>query len=70
MAFERMRWGGDFKSNSQFYSLYEGLVPLFGTDDLGIITQPIYEKQKALFGETSYKLTSQLKGTVGRRAKK
>jgi iron complex outermembrane recepter protein len=57
----------DFKSNSQFYSLYAGFAPLFGTDDLGIITQPIYVKQKAVFGEASYNLTSQLKATAGLR---
>ena len=57
----------DFKSNAQFYSLYAGFAPLFGTDDLGIITQPIYVKQKALFGESSYKITPQLKATVGLR---
>ncbi len=57
----------DFKSNSQFYSLYAGFAPLFGTDDLGIITQPIYLKQHAVFGEASYRLTSRLKATVGLR---
>lgn len=57
----------DFKSNTQFFSLYEGFLPLFGTDDLGIISQPIYTKQKAVFGEGSYQLTHSLKASVGLR---
>ena len=44
-----------------------GFVPVFGSDDLftGLVATNI--KQKAIFGEASYKLTSSLTATVGLR---
>jgi iron complex outermembrane receptor protein len=57
----------DFNSNSQFNSIYPGIEPMFGTDILSVIGQPISITQKAAFGEVSYQITSQLKATAGLR---
>jgi iron complex outermembrane recepter protein len=57
----------DFKSDSQFHSIYDGFGPLFGTNILSVIDQPITITQKAAFGEASYKLTPKLKLTAGLR---
>jgi outer membrane receptor protein involved in Fe transport len=68
----RFQWLGgaffsDFNSNTTSLSNYAGLQPIFGTTDLISVGEPIHIEQKALFGETSYKLTDQLKGTLGLR---
>jgi iron complex outermembrane receptor protein len=57
----------DFKSNSEFHSIYEGFGPAFGTNILSVIDQPITITQKAAFGEASYAITPRLKATVGLR---
>ncbi|MGB6356438.1 MAG: TonB-dependent receptor [Steroidobacteraceae bacterium] len=57
----------DFNSNTTSLSNYAGLGPVFGTTDLISVGEPIHIEQKALFGEASYKLTDQLKGTLGMR---
>jgi outer membrane receptor protein involved in Fe transport len=56
-----------FNSSSNFYSVYPGFTPQFGTDILSIIEQPISITQKAVFGEASYAITPQLKATAGLR---
>jgi len=68
----RFQWLGgiffsDFNSNTTSLSDYAGLGPVFGTTDLISIGEPIRITQRALFGETSYKLTDQLKATLGLR---
>jgi iron complex outermembrane receptor protein len=68
----RFQWLGgaffsDFNSNTTSLSNYAGLEPVFGTTDLISVGEPIHIEQKALFGEASYKLTDQLKGTLGLR---
>jgi iron complex outermembrane recepter protein len=56
-----------FDSNTTSLSNYAGLEPIFGTADLISVGEPITIIQRALFGEASYKLTDQLKGTLGLR---
>jgi iron complex outermembrane receptor protein len=56
-----------FNSNTTSLSNYAGLEPLFGTTDLISVGEPIEITQRALFGEVSYKLTEQFKGTLGMR---
>lgn len=68
----RFQWLGGFfyskfNSNTTSTSVYEGLEPFFGTTNLINIGEPIEITQRALFGETSYKLTDQLKATLGLR---
>ena len=68
----RFQWIGglffsDFNSNTTSLSNYAGLEPVFGTTNLISIGEPINITQRALFGETSYKLTDQLKATLGLR---
>ena len=68
----RFQWIGglffsNFNSNTTSLSNYAGLEPLFGTSDLISVGEPINITQRALFGETSYKLTDQLKATLGLR---
>jgi len=68
----RFQWLGgvffsDFKSNTTSLSDYAGLESFFGTSDLISVGEPIEITQRALFGETSYKLTDQLKATLGLR---
>jgi outer membrane receptor protein involved in Fe transport len=68
----RFEWIGglffsDFDSNTTSLSNYAGLEPIFGTTDLISVGEPIHITQRALFGETSYKFTDQLKGTLGLR---
>src|ERR1700691_241744 len=68
----RFQWLGgvffsDFNSNTTSLSNYAGLQPIFGTTDLISIGEPINVTQRALFGETSYKVTDQLKATLGLR---
>jgi iron complex outermembrane recepter protein len=57
----------NFNSNTTSLSDYAGLEPVFGTTDLISVGEPIRIIQRALFGEASYKLTDQLKGTLGLR---
>ena len=57
----------NFESNTKSYSIYQGFANIFGTNDLVDVSQPINIKQKAVFGEVSYQITSQLKATVGLR---
>lgn len=57
----------NFHSDTGFYSLYPGIVGLFGTDVLSVIDQPISIRQKAVFANASYKITPRLKATVGLR---
>jgi iron complex outermembrane receptor protein len=68
----RFQWLGgvffsDFNSNTTSLSNYAGLQPIFGTTDLISIGEPINVTQRALFGETSYKVIDQLKATLGLR---
>jgi iron complex outermembrane recepter protein len=68
----RFQWIGglffsDFNSNTTSLSNYAGLEPIFGTSDLISVGEPINVTQRALFGETSYKLTDRLKATLGLR---
>ena len=68
----RFQWLGgvffsDFNSNTTSLSNYAGLEPIFGTTDLISVGEPINITQRALFGEASYKLTDQLKATLGLR---
>jgi iron complex outermembrane recepter protein len=68
----RFQWLGgvffsDFNSNTTSLSNYAGLEPIFGTTDLISIGEPINVTQRALFGETSYKVTDPLKATLGLR---
>jgi iron complex outermembrane recepter protein len=57
----------DFNSNTTSSSNYPGLLPIFGTTDLISVGEPINVTQRAVFGEASYKLTDQLKATLGLR---
>jgi outer membrane receptor protein involved in Fe transport len=68
----RFQWLGGlffshFVSNTTSLSDYAGLLPLFGTTDLISVGEPIEITQRALFGEASYKVTDQLKATLGLR---
>jgi iron complex outermembrane recepter protein len=56
-----------FNSNTTSLSKYLGLQNFFGTTDLISVGEPIEITQRALFGEASYKLTDQLKATLGLR---
>jgi iron complex outermembrane recepter protein len=56
-----------FNSNTTSLSNYAGLENYFGTTDLIAVGEPIEITQRALFGELSYLLTDQLKGTLGLR---
>jgi iron complex outermembrane receptor protein len=56
-----------FDSNTTSLSNYAGLEPFVGTTDLIAVGEPITIIQRALFGEASYKLTDQLKATLGLR---
>jgi iron complex outermembrane recepter protein len=56
-----------FDSNTTSLSNYAGLEPALGTTDLIAVGEPITIIQRALFGEASYKLTDQLKATLGLR---
>jgi len=56
-----------FNSNTTSLSNYLGLQNFFGTTDLISVGEPIEITQRALFGEASYKLTDQLKATLGLR---
>ena len=55
----------DFHSNTTSFIIYPGFGPLFGTTNLINNTTPLTITQRALFGEASYKITDQLKGTLG-----
>jgi len=57
----------DFHATSQVFSFYEGLVPLFGTDNLANNLRNLSVKQYAAFGEASYRLADRITGTVGLR---
>jgi len=68
----RLKWligifYSDLESDSDSRSDVSGLVPLAGTANLYTRTEPYSIKQAALFGETSYQFTPQLKATVGLR---
>jgi iron complex outermembrane recepter protein len=68
----RFEWLGGlfyshFRSNTQSQSFYAGFANLFGTDDLINAGEPLEITQRALFGEVSYKVTDQLKATLGLR---
>jgi iron complex outermembrane recepter protein len=68
----RFQWLGGlffsrFTSNTTSLSDYAGLENFFGTTDLISVGEPIEITQRALFGEASYKLTDQLKATLGLR---
>jgi iron complex outermembrane recepter protein len=56
-----------FVSNTTSLSDYAGLEAPFGTTDLIAVGEPIEITQRALFGEASYKVTDQLKATLGLR---
>jgi iron complex outermembrane receptor protein len=57
----------NFNSNTTSSSDYAGLLPIFGTTDLISVGEPINVTQRAVFGEASYKVTDQLKATLGLR---
>jgi iron complex outermembrane recepter protein len=68
----RFEWLGGlffshFVSNTTSLSDYAGLQSLVGTTDLIAVGEPIEITQRALFGEASYKVTDQLKATLGLR---
>jgi iron complex outermembrane recepter protein len=68
----RFQWLGgfffsDYHSNTTSLSDYAGLAPIFGTSNLIAVGEPIRITQRALFGEASYKVTDQLKATLGLR---
>ncbi len=68
----RFQWLGgfffsDYHSNTTSLSDYAGLAPIFGTSKLIAVGEPIRITQRALFGEASYKVTDQLKATLGLR---
>jgi outer membrane receptor protein involved in Fe transport len=57
-----------FTSDLNYYSYVNGLVPAgFGTNDLIVDEQPSTVKQKAAFGELTYKVMEGLKATAGLR---
>ncbi|HMK85791.1 MAG TPA: TonB-dependent receptor [Steroidobacteraceae bacterium] len=56
-----------FVSNTTSLSLYPGFASMFGTDNLISVGEPIEITQRALFGEASYRVTDQLKATLGLR---
>jgi iron complex outermembrane recepter protein len=56
-----------FNSNTTSLSNYAGLQADFGTTDLISVGEPIEITQRAAFGEASYRITDQLKGTLGLR---
>ena len=61
----------DFQTTTKSYSIIPGLLTAyggaFGTSDLIMFDQPTKLKQTAIFGESSYDITSKLKATVGLR---
>lgn len=57
----------DYHYGQDQYSLAQGLVPLFGSDDLFTGLSADHQKQTAEFGEASYKIDDHLKATVGLR---
>jgi iron complex outermembrane receptor protein len=68
----RYQWIGgfyysDFTSSWDDTAIMPDAVPLFGTDEQYVQVQPTNIKQKALFGEASYKITDKLSGTLGLR---
>jgi iron complex outermembrane receptor protein len=68
----RFQWQGGlfysaFTSVWNYYSFDDGLIPLFGTNDLYTQFQPQTLDQKAAFGELSYRILDGLKVTVGGR---
>ncbi len=58
----------DYHYEGDQYSAAAGLVPAFGTDNLFTAQFVNHLKQKAVFGEASYNLTTRVKATVGLRA--
>jgi outer membrane receptor protein involved in Fe transport len=56
-----------FNAKSHVYSYYDGFTALFGTNNLADNHRLLDLSQDAVFGEASYKITSQLKATVGLR---
>jgi iron complex outermembrane recepter protein len=68
----RLQWLGGlfyskFTSDLNYYSFVDGLIPLFGTNDLLVQEQPDTVSQKAAFGELTYRIVGGLKATVGLR---
>ena len=68
----RLQWLGgvfysSFDSEDVFTGYVNGLIPLFGTNDVDDIVQPSSIRQVAGFGEVSYKVLDPLKVTVGGR---
>jgi iron complex outermembrane recepter protein len=66
----RLKWQAglfysDLKSIGHNRSRVPGLIPIVGTDNLFMRTQPYSIKQSALFGELSYQLTHELLATLG-----
>lgn len=69
---DRFQWlVGGFFSNFNYgqdqFSFVPGFVPLLGSSDLITLTEAYNIKQRAAFGEASYKITDALKATVGLR---
>jgi outer membrane receptor protein involved in Fe transport len=56
-----------FRATSHVYSYYDGFTAIFGTNNLADNERFLQLSQEAVFGEASYKITSQLKATVGLR---
>jgi iron complex outermembrane recepter protein len=57
----------NYQSNTESYSIYPGFADYFGTSDLINEGEPLKIIQRAVFGESSYKVTDQLTATVGLR---
>jgi outer membrane receptor protein involved in Fe transport len=56
-----------FNAKSHVYSYYDGFTAIFGTNNLADNHRLLDLSQDAVFGEASYKITSELKATVGLR---
>jgi iron complex outermembrane receptor protein len=68
----RLQWLGglfysSFFSEDVFTTFVNGLIPLYGTNDVSDIVQPSTISQEAAFGELSYRVLDELKVTVGGR---
>jgi iron complex outermembrane receptor protein len=57
----------DFRSDWNLFIDFPAATPLFGTANVYSQTQPTKLLQQSVFGEISYRLTSQLRATVGLR---
>lgn len=56
---------GDYTANTLYTAYAPGAIPLFGTANIFSGAFPTELTQRALFGESSYAITSKFKATVG-----